>query len=176
MVKNTTGGTGTKSLARKHQSSSNERLRLPEFDLEQFACVTKMLGFGMCEIYTNNNTRLIGHIRKAFRERNKRNNMITPQCIVLVGLHEWEKIPKNCDILEIYDQNQVEQLKSFPNIKIDHVLNLQLSATTFQTSKKTHRDFDFVEEKEPEISPQNVPTHPMEFDIETTTEIDIDDI
>jgi len=176
MVKNTTGGTGTKSLARKHQSSSNERLRLPECDLEQFACVTKMLGFGMCEIYTNNNTRLIGHIRKAFRERNKRNNMITPQCIVLVGLHEWEKIPKNCDILEIYDQNQVEQLKSFPNIKIDHVLNLQLSATTFQTSKKTHRDFDFVEEKEPEIAPQNVPAHPIEFEMAAENEVNIDDI
>ena len=126
MVKNTTGGTGTKSLARKHQSSSNERLRLPECDLEQFACVTKMLGFGMCEIYTNNNTRLIGHIRKAFRERNKRNNMITPQCIVLVGLHEWEKIPKNCDILEIYDQNQVEQLKSFPNINEKYLILLNL--------------------------------------------------
>jgi len=176
MVKNTTGGTGTKGLARKHQSSSNERLRLPECELEQFACVTKMLGNGMCEIHTNSNVRLIGHIRNAFRGKNKRNNMISPQSIVLVGLHEWEKIPKNCNIMVIYDQNQIEQLKSIPSVKIDHVLNLQLSATTFQSSKKAQRDFDFVEEKEPDIAPQNVPTHPMEFEMVTETEIDIDDI
>jgi len=40
MVKNTTGGTGTKGLARKHQQSgSSEKLRLPECELEQFASV-----------------------------------------------------------------------------------------------------------------------------------------
>ena len=176
MVKNTTGGTGTKSLARKHQSESNERLRLPECDLEQFGCVTKILGNGNCEIYTNDNVRLIGHIRNAFRGKNKRNNMITPQSIVLVGLHEWEKIPKNCNIMVIYDQNQIEQLKSIPNVKIEHVLNLQLSATTFQSSKKAQRDFDFVEEKEPDVLPQNIPAHSLDFEIEATTEIDIDDI
>ena len=178
MVKNTTGGTGTKSLARKHQSSSNERLRLPECDLEQFACVTKMLGNGMCEIYTNSNVRLIGHIRNAFRGKNKRNNMITPQSIVLVGLHEWEKIPKNCNIMVIYDQNQIEQLKNIPNIDINHVLHLQLSATTFQSNKKSQRDFDFVEEQEqePELVPQRIPTENMNFEMETENEINIDDI
>ena len=176
MVKNTTGGTGTKSLARKNQSSFNERLRLPECDLEQFACVTKLLGNGMCEIHTNENVRLIGHIRNSFRGKNKRNNLITPQSIVLVGLHEWEKIPKNCNIMVVYDQNQIEQLKNIPNVKIDHVLNLQLSASTFQSIKKAHRDFDFVEEKDPEITPQRVPTHNMEFELEAINEIDIDDI
>ena len=176
MVKNTTGGTGTKSLARKHQSSSNERLRLPECDLEQFACVTKMLGNGMCEIYTNDNVRLIGHIRNSFRGKNKRHNMISTQSIVLVGLHDWEKTPKNCNIMVIYDPNQIEQLKSIPNIDINHVLHLQLSATTFQNTKKAQRDFDFVEEQEPELAPQRVPTENMNFEIETEKEINIDDI
>ena len=45
MVKNTTGGTKTKGLARKHQyDGSDARLRLPTNELEVVACVTKMLG------------------------------------------------------------------------------------------------------------------------------------
>jgi initiation factor 1A len=176
MVKNTTGGTGTKGLARKHQSSHSETLRLPECDLEKFACVTKMLGNGMCEIYTNDNLRLIGHIRNAFRGKNKRHNLITTQSIVLVGLHEWEKIPKNCNIMVIYNQNQLEQLKNNPAINIDHVLHLQLSATTFQTTKKVHRDFDFVEDEPIEIAPQQLPKNDIDFAIEKIDEIDVDDI
>ena len=176
MVKNTTGGTGTKSLARKNQQSeSNEKLRLPMCDLEQFACVTKMLGNGMCEIYTNNNTRLIGRIRNAFRGKNKRHNMVSINSIVLVGLHEWEKIPKNCDIMVIYESNQVEQLRTNPNISIDHVLRLQLSGTTFQTSTKKLAEFDFVEEQI-EISPQQIPKNAIDFEINTTEEVNIDDI
>jgi initiation factor 1A len=176
MVKNTTGGTGTKSLARKHQTVSNQTLRIPECDLEKFACVTKMLGNGMCEIYTNDNTRLIGHIRNSFRGKNKRHNMITPQSIVLVGLHEWEKTPKNCNIMVIYDSNQIEQLKNIPNVNIDHVLHLQLSATTFQSSKKIERDFDFVEDEQCDVAPQQLPKNDISFIMESIGEVDIDDI
>jgi translation initiation factor IF-1 len=177
MVKNTTGGTGTKSLARKHQSGGdNGNLRLPECDLEQLACVTKMLGNGMCEIYTNNNTRLIGHIRNAFRGKNKRNNLITPQTIVMIGLHEWEKTPKNCNIMEIYTPNQVEQIKNIPNLKIDHLLSLQLVGISFQSGKKAIKDFDFVDDEPIEIAPQNFPKNDIDFELEHKEEIDIDDI
>ena len=74
MVKNLTGGTKTKGVARKHQGKGDSRLRLPDDELEMVACVTKMLGNGMCEIYTNDNNRLIGHIRNKFRGRQKRHN------------------------------------------------------------------------------------------------------
>jgi len=176
MVKNTTGGTGTKSLARKHQqTNSGEKIRIPECDLEQFAFVTKMLGNGMCEIYTNNNVRLIGRIRNAFRGKNKRHNLITINSIVLVGLHEWEKIPKNCDIMVIYEPNHIEQLKNNPNININHVLNLQLTATSHQKIKK-EADFDFVDEEQIDIAPQFIPKNTIEFDLEETEQVNIDDI
>ena len=112
MVRNTTGGTRTKGLARKHQVRGDSKLRLPDDELEQVACVTKMLGNGMCEIFTNKNERLIGHIRNKFRGRQKRHNMISTSAIVLVGLREWENPIKNCDILTIYDDSQVNQLKN----------------------------------------------------------------
>jgi len=177
MVKNTTGGTGTKGLARKHQQSgSSEKLRLPECELEQFACVTKMLGNGMCEIYTNNNVRLIGHIRNSFRGKNKRHNMVTPHSIVLVGLHEWEKTPKNCNIMVIYEPNQIEQLRNIPNIDIEHVLRLQLSGCTHQSSTKRDAEFDFAEEEQIEVAPQQLPRNTIDFDIETNEHVNIDDI
>lgn len=126
MVRNSTGGSGTKGLARKHQTmSGNSVLRLPENELEQFACVTKMLGNGMVEVYTDNNIRLIGHIRNKFRGKQKRHNMLSIHTIVLIGLREWEKEPKNCDIMTMYDDNQIEQLQHIPSIKINNALRLR---------------------------------------------------
>lgn len=123
MVRNLKGGTGTKGLARKHQTSGDKaggggHLRLPTCSDEQFACVSKMLGNGMCQIITNNNLSLIGHIRNKFRGRQKRHNTITASMIVLVGLRSWETSPKNCDILCIYDDNFFQQILAFPNFNL----------------------------------------------------------
>jgi len=177
MVKNTTGGTGTKGLARKHQSRGDNRLRLPECDLEQFAIVTKMLGNGMCEIYTNDNIRLIGHIRNKFRGKQKRNNMLSINSIVMIGLREWENPIKNCDILSIYENNQVEQLRNIPGIQISDLLKRQLSCV--YTNKNQINDdndvvfTDEIEETEITIPKQRIP---VDFELEATEEIDIDDI
>ena len=179
MVRNTTGGTGTKSLARKHQTTNrNDNLYLPGSDLEQFACVTKMLGNGMCEIFTNDNVRLIGRIRNSFSGKNKRHNLVTVNSIVLVGLYEWEKEPKNCNIMLIYSQNQIEQIKSIPSIDIGHVLQLQLTGSNkTSTSKKISDNFDFTdEERIEEVAPQKLPRNSIEFELEETEEIDVDDI
>lgn len=175
MVKNTTGGTGTKSLARKHQSFNDNKLRLSECNLEQYACVTKMLGNGMCEIYTNDNSRLIGHIRNKFRGKQKRHNLLTIYSIVLVGLREWENPIKNCDILTIYDDSQVEQLKQMPNIKIDTILQTRF-AGTFQQIKVAN-EIDFIDTNENDytelVGKQRLPE---DFNLDTVNEVDIDDI
>ena len=124
MVKNTKGGTGTKALARKHQNNSGSgKIRLPDCDLEIFAYVAKMYGNGMCEIITNNNDKLIGHIRNKFRGRQKRHNTIIPNMIVLVGLREWESTYKNCDILCIYDDAQVQEISNMPAFDISHLIH-----------------------------------------------------
>ena len=69
----------------------------------------------MCEIITNNNEKLIGHIRNKFRGRHKRHNLISSGSIVLIGLREWEKPIKNCDILTIYEDSHIKQLTNMPN-------------------------------------------------------------
>lgn len=176
MVKNTTGGTGTRGLARKHQRSARDgKLITPSSDLEQICCVTKMLGNGMCEVYTEDNTRLIAHIRNKFRGRQKRHNMISVSNIVMVGLREWENPVKNCDIMEIYSDSQVEQLKNIPSIKIENVLRLRIG--TYGNITKDHDDtLDFAEESESieESLPTN--TFAETFTLNQVDDVDIDDI
>jgi len=179
MVKNITGGTKTKGLARKHQTDRGDaKLRLPTSELELIACVTKMLGNGMCEIYTNKDIRLIGHIRNKFRGRNKRSNMISTSMIVLIGLREWENPSKNCDILTTYNDTQVMQLKNMPNIHMDNVVKRSLEFS-FPGEKVSADDFEFTthnEDEEEQEEVQNTMKKSETFTIEGLGEIDMDDI
>lgn len=177
MVKNTTGGGRTKGLARKHQRSTNSGssfLRVPECEEEEIALVTKMYGNGMCEIYTNNNVKLIGHIRNKFRGRQKRHNKIEPGNLVLIGLREWESVKKNCDILTIYDENDVNQLKIKPDIKIDHLIRLK-NANSIISTEETG-DFEFVEEEQEEELINELKNPETTFIIAENETIDMDDI
>ena len=155
MVKNTTGGTGTKSLGRKHISSGvDKRLRLSENEYEKYACVTKILGNGMCEIYTYDNMKLLGHIRKKMKGKHKRNNLVSAFSIVLVGLRDFENPPKNCDIMVIYDDIQIEQLRQLPSINIEHIVELRNSqGDKYNSSTANHNNIEFtmdaVSEEEP---------------------------
>ena len=176
MVKNTTGGTGTKGLARKHQVRGDARLRLPGDVLEKIACVTKMLGNGMCEIYTSDNVRLICHIGGKFRGKQKRNNLISVASVVLIGLRDWERPAKNCDLLTIYDEPHVEQLKTIPSVDMNNILKLR--SQNVMTGKETATDVDFTYEdasSDEEVAPAAGKTKEV-FKLENTMEVNIDDI
>lgn len=177
MVKNLHGGTGTKSLARKHQvKHKSDHIRLPECDEEQFAYVEKMLGNGMCEVFTNDNIRLIGHIRNKFRGRQKRHNTITKGMILLIGLRTWESTLKNCDILTIYDDNDIKQIKNKPDIKIENLIKMQLSSAFVHTERDEEDTLDFTnqhEDEDEEIIEKEITS---KFTIDVEEEIDLDDI
>ena len=123
MVKNTSGGTKTKGLARKHQGGGaggggggGGALRLPKNELEQLVVVTKMLGNGMCEVFNNDDQRFIAHIRNKFKGRNRRSNDISVNSFILIGLREWEKPAKNADVIFVYDLNDYHAFHSIPNL------------------------------------------------------------
>ena len=180
MVRNTTGGTKTKGLARKHQqkNSNSSHVRLPDGEEERFGYVSKMLGNGMCEIYISTNQRLIGHIRNKFRGRNKRHNLISSQMIVLVGLRTWESTLKNCDILCIYDDNEINQLKNRPGIGIDEIIKMQLTNNPSNLSDTGMDDDIFTNElyeAEEEID-YTKPRSEELFTVTENTELDLDDI
>jgi initiation factor 1A len=175
MVKNTKGGKGAKSLARKTATPSfvsSEKLRLATDELEQYACVTKMFGNGMCEITLNDNKKLVGHIRGAFRGRQKHRNFITVHTIVLVGLREWEETRKNCDLLYIYDDNQLEQLRNMPHIDIKNLLQMKI---VFGGSAPENSDVLFSNETEKDT--KDLLETVEEFKIDETEDwLDVDEI
>lgn len=177
MVKNTKGGTGTKSLARKHQNNSaTGKIRLPECELEVFAYVAKMYGNGMCEIITNDNTKLIGHIRNKFKGRHKRHNTIMINMIVLVGLREWESTPKNCDILYIYDDAHIKLIHDMPSYDISSLLantNSQYNQNNHHNNHNNNIDFDFISNNNNNYN-NNYNLFPTHTDTDTDTDTHTD--
>lgn len=179
MVKNTKGGKGTKGLARKSQNSFASTIRYSQDELEQYACVTKMFGNGMCQITLEDEKTLIGHIRNKFRGRQKRHNTINVFSVVLIGLREWEKIPKNCDILFIYDDHHLNQLKENPKISINNILQMSKCGSQ-QVNKGNDESEHFIigEDENDEITEDEINLHTKEtFTIDDDDEeICVDDI
>jgi translation initiation factor IF-1 len=177
MVKNTKGGKGHKSLGRKYQSQTNNVLRLSTDPLEQYAFVTKIYGGGMCEVWfidkNNKNVKIIGHIRKKMKGRQKRHNTIIPNSYVLIGLRDWESEPKNGDIICIYDENQIELLKQNPSVNLSS-LN-QFNTTKHESSVLEDDEFTFgAEDENVKIDTTDI-TETFITD-STSGDIDIDDI
>lgn len=125
MVKNTKGGNKSKGIARKHLSGAREQraLRFASCNLEKYGAVIRVLGNGMFYVITDEQPQLLGHIRNKFRGRSKRDNTIAIGAVVLVGLREWEYPNfKECDLLEVYDANEVRQLIKHPSIDLSDLL------------------------------------------------------
>jgi hypothetical protein len=154
MVKNTTGGSGHKSQARKLVSSvRSNRIRLSENEFERYAYVTKMLGNGMCYVITDSGATLTCHIRGKFRSRNKKNNMVTPMSILLVGIRDWESEQKNCDMLELYDQEDVRQMRTNPAVDftaLDRFVTSKNGSTV--SAKQEHDELEFSNDIQIECS------------------------
>jgi hypothetical protein len=145
MVKNTKGGKGAKSMARKLTTSfDSHSLRIPTSPLELFAVVSKILGNGMCHVITKLFDKpLLCHIRNKFSGRSKRNNFIGNNSVILIGLRDWEEPNfKNCDLLEIYDTSSISILSSLPSFDINHLINPST------TSYHSHDELEFTNTSE----------------------------
>ena len=135
MVKNIKGGKGHKSIARKSLflSESTTHVRLPENELELFAVVTKFYG-NMCDVTTHDNLELKCHIRGKFKGKSKRNAYIVVGKIILVGLRHYESIPKNCDLLHVFEATSYSTLSSLPNYNLNSIFNISSSISTVSSS------------------------------------------
>lgn len=94
MVKNKVGGNRHKKMARKNVKADarKPKLRLAKDKCEIYAKVTKMFGNGMCEVICQDEVTRLLIIRRKFRGRNRRDNMVTLDNVVLVGIREWEVV------------------------------------------------------------------------------------
>ena len=91
MVKNKKGGRNNRKMASKHaQPTNTTRIRFAKDEDEMYAKVLRMLGGRRAEIICNDKKTRILEIRKKFGGRNKRDNFIAQDSVVLVGVRSWE--------------------------------------------------------------------------------------
>ena len=114
MPKNKGGGRSHKKQGNKHIQSGGENIRMPKDKAEIVAKVLKPLGNGRAEVQCPDGVVRILEIRKKFRGRNKRDNNVCTDTMVLVGLRDWEvrsekKKPK-VDLLYVYSSGQHDTL------------------------------------------------------------------
>ena len=124
MVKNTFGGNKAKTFAKKNENNHFSKLRMIEDESERYAIVRKIYGGSMCEVFCDDNITRQGIIRGKFRGKGKRNNIINSGTVVLIGLRDWITESKTnkleqCDILEVYSQLELDQLKQKPSFPIE---------------------------------------------------------
>jgi translation initiation factor IF-1 len=119
MVKNSTGGNKAKGFARKNLTKRDTALRVADEEGEVYAQAVKVMGGSIASAIDINGNPLRAHIRGKFRGRGKRDNFIAPGTWLLVGLHTWEADKstktteiRNCDILEVYNDNDKNRLKT----------------------------------------------------------------
>jgi len=112
MVKNTRGGTGTKSLARKNVShdSTFDSPPLPIDQFQRVVRVVKMLGNGILLVKDFNNYSLFAHLRNLSRRRIS----FSQNDVLLVSLRPFENPHKHADVIFLYLTHHLSFI-SFPN-------------------------------------------------------------
>lgn len=148
MVKNTKGGKGAKSMARKSSggTSGAGTFPVPTSDMEHLAVVNRMFG-PACEVILIDGSILFCHIRNKFKGRRKSSNLITVGSILLVGFREWEPdtARKNCDLLFVYDNLQASSLSdrfSLPSLTHSTSSLVSSSDILFDHSTISSSDID----------------------------------
>jgi initiation factor 1A len=121
MVKNKTGGSRHKKQARKNVNAPvSTRLRIPKEEGEILAKVMKLFGNGMAEVLCEDKVTRLLIIRKRFKGRNKRDNNIAVNKVLLVGRRLWEVVnPKKkqkVDLLYVYSDGQIDDLRQKVNV------------------------------------------------------------
>ena len=148
MVKNKKGGSGHKKMARKNvapKGGYNRKLRLVKEEGEIYARITAISGGGHAVIMCADKKLRTLVIRGKFRGRNKRDNTIKLNSIVIAGLRSHTmgevvsgtKKKEKADLLYVYNNNEIEELKKIPviyNIMSDDVKNEAESDVIFDRS------------------------------------------
>ena len=126
MVKNKKGGSSHKRMARKNvapRGGYSRKLRLPKEEGEIIARVTAMSGGGHAVIKCTDGKERTLVIRGKFRGRNKRDNSIGLNSIVLAGLRSVTmgevvaaKKKEKADLIYVYNENQMDELKEIPEV------------------------------------------------------------
>lgn len=148
MVKNQ-GGNKSKRMGRKFMSTGPSKTRFSEDPDEIYACCAKMHGPSCDVLCIDGKTRLC-FIRNKFKGRGKRDSLISIGTWLLIGRRgfEGERPDKkeNCDLLEVYNDNDKRILQQHEHEKKWDILSsIQvLNATSYEESDFEFGDVDAI--------------------------------
>ena len=116
------GGRNTKKKAnKKQQPSTQARIRTPKEKGEIFGKITAIHGGSHAGVLCNDNITRLLCISGKFSGRNKRDNMLHKDSIVLAGLRDWEvrrpSKQEKADLLYVYSKGQMDSLKKVDGIR-----------------------------------------------------------
>jgi|TARA_B110000285_G_C14785383_1_gene450520 hypothetical protein len=166
MVKNTKGGKGSRSMARKSLGigmGEERRTRYSCDPLEVYGIVTRLYGHGRCEVTDVEGEAYLMQIRKKYSGRGRRGNEVKVGVWVLCGKRSWESIQKTVDLLCVYDEREVLDLKSI-GVKLgeeEKVVNEEDEGWVYGEEEEEMEELEV--EKNVEV-------------MECTAEVNIDDI
>ena len=160
MPKNKKGGSGHKKQANKYNVSyTKSKVRLAKDKDEIYAKVTALHGNGMAEVLCNDEKKRLLIIRRRFKGRNKRDNFVSVDKILLVGLRSYEvvseKKKQKVDLLYVYNNEDINDLKNDTSFNLNILpdsLKISMEDNPFDITNK--KDWSKVYEEEQEEKTQ----------------------
>ena len=95
------------------------KVRYQQEDGEIYGCVEKAAGNGRVVVMCIDGVSRECIIRKKFKGRNKRDNLMSPGVWCLVGIREWEHRSDGshtCDLLHVYRDSDMRTLRDRANV------------------------------------------------------------
>lgn len=101
----------SKKHDKKNMPQKEQRALVQKDDTTEYGLVTKKLGNGRFSVRLNmQNKEVIGRVRGKFRKGSKKSaNWVDINTVVLVGIRDFQD--GIVDIIHVYDQSEVRQLK-----------------------------------------------------------------
>jgi hypothetical protein len=173
MVKNTVGGKKGKMMANKRSGGGGGggKLRLSECEEEIYVCVTKVCGGGVFMVVDNNKNEYQAFLRGKMKGPNKRHNFVSIFSILLVGIRLDSSEHNKCDILFVYDSNDIHYLSLLPHITLNHIIQLHQNQNIISNTSNGDILFSNTIEKIERIEGIG-----QEVETEETAEFDFDEI
>ena len=132
MVRNKTGGKNHKKMASKNEKVFiNKKIPLIKTSNDKnmllYGIVEKPLGQGRFEIKCSDGKIRLLELRRKFSGRNKRDNRVNINTIVLAGKREWQvvndtKKKEKVDLIYVYNENDLPKLKKDVEYFDSHIL------------------------------------------------------
>ena len=183
MVKNTTGGSKHKNMARKNMVGGRAgRLRTANEDGEVYAVVTKILGGANCMVTGSDKTERRCIIRGKFRggSGRRRDNTLRPGGLVLIGDRDWASSSDKptCDLLEVYSDADKDKLKqSVTTIDWSFLNGVgEVSSSAVKETDNIEFSDNVIDEEYQELIKNEKDGEQNTIDFEHEGKIDIDDI